>query len=280
MHDDGSLLRSLAAVVLIGVAAAAGLTAGEARAQSMDRVILAEEVRKEVQRQLSQEGVLDQAIQRGIEDYIRKQRAAARAQEQTSQSAKARNMRPVSAERDHIYGDPEAPVSLVEYSDFECPFCKRFHPAAKALVDRNPGKVNWVYRHFPLNFHNPGAQKQAEASECAAEQGGNESFWTYTDTIYERTTSNGKGFPIDRLVPLAEELGLDRAAFEECLDSGKMQARVAEDYEDGVAAGVTGTPGNIIVNNTTGAVAVQAGAVPLDRLQVAVNRVLEAKQGQ
>ncbi len=87
----------------------------------------------------------------------------------------------------------------MEYSDFECRYCKRFHPTAKAVVQAYAGKVNWVYCHFPLGFHNPGAQKQAAASECANELGGNYAFQKYTDAIYARTRSNGKGFPVANL---------------------------------------------------------------------------------
>ena len=68
---------------------------------------------------------------------------------------------------DPVKGNPDATVTIVEFSDFQCPFCKRFHPTARKIVETYQGKVNWVYRHFPLNFHNPGAQKEAEASECA-----------------------------------------------------------------------------------------------------------------
>jgi protein-disulfide isomerase len=111
------------------------------------------------------------------------------------------------------------------------PFCKRFHATPKELVQAYAGKVNWVYRHFPLAFHNPGAQKQAEASECANELGGNDAFWKYSDAIYARTQSNGKGFPLTQLAPLATEIGLDGETFRQCLDSGKYTARVQEDLE-------------------------------------------------
>ncbi|MEL0585382.1 MAG: thioredoxin domain-containing protein [Candidatus Thiodiazotropha sp. (ex. Lucinoma kazani)] len=239
--------------------------------------MIAEEVQKEIRRLIDEENILDRAIERGIESYIEKQRRAAAANKDRIRAQHARNLRPVSAVRDHIYGDPNAPISLVEYSDFECPFCKRFHPTAKQLIDQNSSKVNWVYRHFPLAFHNPGAQKQAEATECAAELGGNRAFWRYSDLIYQRTSSNGNGFPIDKLPPLAEEIGLDAKAFRDCLDSGKMSGRVKEDHEDGIKAGISGTPGMIFLNHDNGDVFATAGALPLAQLQAAVDRLLSVK---
>ena len=184
-------------------------------------------------------------------------------------------MRRVSAKRDHVFGNPDAAVSLIEYSDFECPFCKRFHATPKAIVDAYGGKVNWVYRHFPLAFHNPGAQKQAEASECAAALGGNDAFWMYADRIYERTRSNGNGFPLAGLVPLAEEIGLDGDAFRECLESERYAARVQEDYDEGVAIGISGTPGTVVLHNGSGEAIPRPGAVPVEALRELVDRLLE-----
>ncbi|MEG7523240.1 MAG: DsbA family protein [Chromatiales bacterium] len=245
-----------------------------------DRAIIAEEVRKELRRLIDEEGFMDRVIEQGIESYIEKKRVAATEGKRRKSAEHARKLRPVSPQRDHIYGDPNAPVSLVEYSDFECPFCKRYHPNVKKLIEQNTGKVNWVYRHFPLEFHNPGAQKQAEATECAAELGGNEAFWRYSDLIYQRTTSNGRGFPIDRLVPLAEEIGLDGKTFRGCLDSGRMITRVREDYEDGVKAGITGTPGTIFLNHVSGDVFATAGALPVSSLQTAVDRLLSEQKAK
>ena len=135
-------------------------------------------------------------------------------------------------------------------------------------------KVNWVYRHFPLAFHNPGAQKQAEASECANELGGNKAFWKYTDSIYERTKSNGDGFPVHKLTPLAKQIGLDESKFRTCLESGKYTARVKEDLIEGTQIGINGTPGNILLNNETGAVKLKPGAIPLATLKAEVERLL------
>jgi protein-disulfide isomerase len=213
---------------------------------------------------------LAQKIDVGIEKYVQKERATL----EKAHAKNAKHVRRVSSTRDHIYGNPNAKISLIEYSDFECPFCKRFHPTAKKLVDVSSGKVNWVYRHYPLAFHNPGAQKQAEASECANELGGNKAFWKYTDSIYERTKSNGDGFPLNNLVPLAKEIGLDERKFQTCLESGKYMPRVKEDLIEGAQIGINGTPGNILLNNETGAVKLKLGAVPLATLQAGVEQLL------
>ncbi len=245
---------------------------------SQEEEVIVERITEKVLQNLLREGALDEAIAQGIQRYVQKQRetrAKAQRADRQSSASRARNVRRVSTARDHIYGNPDATVSLIEYSDFECPFCKRFHPTAKRIVDTYEGKVNWVYRHFPLAFHNPGAQTQAEASECAASLGGNEAFWKYANTIFERTTSNGTGFPIKNLIPLAVENGLDESEFRRCLKSGKFTARVKEDFDEGVRIGITGTPGNILLNNRTGEVIPKPGAVPFESIKQAVDRLLD-----
>ena len=101
------------------------------------------------------------------------------------------NIRGVQAD-DHILGNPEAEIILVEYSDPECPFCKQFHETLHQIISEygSSGKVAWVYRHFPIEQLHPKATKEAESLECAAEQGGNEMFWKFTDKVYEATGSN------------------------------------------------------------------------------------------
>jgi len=243
--------------------------------EKADREQLKQEIVEEVVNELRDSDVLKEAVREGIRDFIREQQQAqaeARQQQQAQADRRAENVRPVSGE-DHVYGNPDATVSLIEYSDFECPYCKRFHPTAKKLVDASDGRVNWVYRHFPLSFHNPGAQQQAEASECAAELGGNDAFWAYTDAVYERTNSGGSGFPQDQLVPLAVELGLDEQAFRECVESGRYEEKVKQDLAEGVRAGISGTPGNILLNNETGETMMRAGAQPLEELEKAVEEL-------
>jgi protein-disulfide isomerase len=214
-------------------------------------------------------------VEQGIRAFADKQRESRNQGQERQPNELAKSVPPPSQD-DHLYGDLDAAVTLIEYSDFECPFCKRFHGTAKQLVDASNGQVNWVYRHFPLGFHNPGAQKQAEAAECAAELGGNEAFWTFTDTIYARTRSNGKGFPIENLTPLAAEIGLDQTRFQECLDSERFADKVQQQMAAGARAGVSGTPGNILYHKPSGRVIAIHGAQPLERFQQAAQTLSTA----
>ncbi len=173
---------------------------------------------------------------------------------------------------DHVRGDKNAKLTWIEYSDTECPFCKRFHPTMLKMIDEYKGKVKWVYRHYPLSFHQ-NAQKEDEASECANELGGNDAFWRYLDKIFERTTSNGTGFALDQLVPLAKELGLNEAKFKSCLDSGKYAAHVQADMTGGSNAGVNGTPGSFLIGKD-GKVQLISGAVPYEQVKAAIDAAL------
>ncbi len=178
-------------------------------------------------------------------------------------------IKPVTSS-DHIRGNTKAKVTLVAYTDFECPYCQKFHPVTQELLKAYGDKIRLVYRHFPLSFH-ANAQKEAEASECIAELGGNDAFWKYTDTIFARTTANGTGFALDKLGPLAEELGVNQEAFQTCLDSGKYEKLVKDQLADGTAAGVSGTPSTFIVNSkdeaqiVVGAQAIEAFKTIIDQ---------------
>ncbi len=188
-------------------------------------------------------------------------------------AAAAGTVKPVDPKTDHIRGDKNAKVFVIEYSDFECPFCKRHHPVMQQLMADYGGKVAWVYRQYPLNFHQ-NAEKEAEASECANELGGNDAFWKYTDKIFERTTSNGTGFALDALVPLAKEIGLNEAKFKSCLDGGKYAQHVQQDETEGQAAGVSGTPGNLVWTKDGKSQLVE-GAVPLSALKSVIDPLLK-----
>lgn len=181
---------------------------------------------------------------------------------------------PQITNKDHVRGSRNARIALIEYSDTECPFSKRYHPTAQQAFDTYNGKVMWVYRHYPLAMH-VNAQKEAEATECANELGGNDMFWRYIDAIYDRTSSNGTGYALDQLVPLAKEFGLNEATFKNCLDSGKYTQSVKDDLDGGTRAGVTGTPGTILLDTKTGKTALISGAVPFEQLKQSIDEMLK-----
>lgn len=194
-------------------------------------------------------------------------------QPQPGQPEPAGQVTPVTTS-DHIKGDfSKAQVFLIEYSDIECPFCKRFHPTMEQVVQTYGDKVAWVYRHFPLSFH-ANAQKEAEASECAAELGGNTAFWKYLDTMLDRTTSGGTGFALADLVPLAKEVGLNEAKFKSCLDSGKYTAKVQQDLAEGQQAGVSGTPGTVLLTRS-GESKIISGAQPFEQVKQVIDQYVK-----
>lgn len=156
-------------------------------------------------------------------------------------------MNPVSS-NDHIRGNPNAPVKIVEYSDTECPFCKRFHSIMQQVMNEygNNGKVAWVYRHFPLDQLHPKARKEAEATECAAELGGNDKFWSYLDRLMEITPANN-GLDPAELPKIAQYVGLDLTKFNECLSSGKFAQKIEAHVQNAITTGGRGTPWSIVV---------------------------------
>ena len=135
-------------------------------------------------------------------------------------------------------------------------------------------KIKWVYRHYPLSFH-ANAQKEAEATECAGKLGGNEAFWKYTDAIFEKTTSNGTGFALDQLVPLAKEQGLNESALRTCLDSGEFAQKVKDQMARGTEEGVTGTPGTIIIDGK-GNTQLVPGALPFEQVKPMIETALKS----
>ncbi len=236
-----------------GILAAFMLFAAGAGAQTTPRgatdAALVERVKEAVLKELRESRALEDAIDAGVERYVERQRAEAAQRARAEAESRAGAMRPVSRQRDHIRGDAGAPVTLVEYSDFECPFCKSFHATMKKVVDESKGQVRWVYRHFPLDqIHPVKARKEAAASECAAELGGNEAFWKFADRFFELTPSNNRT-DLDAVLPrIAREIGLDETKFASCLASGRHDRRVEEDVQNALATGGTGTPWTLVVS--------------------------------
>ncbi len=183
------------------------------------------------------------------------------------------NMRPVSSE-DHILGNPNAQLIIVEYSDTECPFCKQFNTTLRQIMDQygKNGKVAWVYRHFPIASLHSKAPKEAEALECANELGGAAKFWQYENLIYDTTTSNNTLDPA-QLPKIAGQIGLDVNAFNSCLSSGKYAAKVQADYDDAIKAGGQGTPTSVIISSD-GTKTVVEGAQPYANIKATIDALL------
>jgi protein-disulfide isomerase len=173
-------------------------------------------------------------------------------------------------ENDPVLGDADAGISIVEFSDFQCPFCARAFEGAitdfKNSDYFNNGEVNLVYKHFPLNSIHPFAQKAAEASLCAHDQ--NE-FWRYHDTLF----ANQGSLDVSSLKTYAMQLGLDVDEFNSCLDDGDKQSEVNKELAQATAAGGRGTPYFVIINNDNGDTAAVSGAVPWSNFEAAINSV-------
>lgn len=148
---------------------------------------------------------------------------------------------------DHVLGDVSAPIVIVEYSDAQCPFCQRFHETMNRVMDQygKNGQVAWIYRHMPLDQLHPDARRRAIGLECAASLGGNQKFWQLLDEIFatQQTTS----IPQYDLSGSAVKMGIDKAAFDSCLQSTQFAKRVQDDESDAVQAGGRGTPFNVLV---------------------------------
>lgn len=178
---------------------------------------------------------------------------------------------PAVTDEDHFRGNANAKVTLVEYSDFECPFCAQFYPSMLQLMEEHGNEVKWVHRQYPLPFH-PQAQPSAVASECVAEQGGNDAFWKFSDKIFEINSAKNAVTAAD-VTAAAEASGVDMATFNTCLTSGKFDEKIKAEMDAASAAGITGTPGTIILTDD-GRAELIPGAVDYATLKATVQKYL------
>lgn len=188
--------------------------------------------------------------------------------------------RPYEAEKDHILGNPNAPIKVIEYLDLECPYCKTFQATMHQIMDyynkNNPGMVAWVSRPFPLASIHPKAPQEAQAAECAWEQGGDTAYWRYIDRIFEITPSSN-GLDLAQLPKVAVEIGLDVNAFNQCLESSKYAKKISDSYSEAIALGAQGTPFTLIM---VGEEAVTLpGGQPYDSMRAAIDAVLSGLPG-
>jgi protein-disulfide isomerase len=169
----------------------------------------------------------------------------------------------VSVDPGRVRGDPKAPVTIIEFSDFSCPFCRKAESIISQVLARYPGQVKLGYRDFPLETLHPQAELAAEASRCAGEQG---KYWQYHDLLFARADKQTR----DVLLDDARSVKLDETRFGACLDSGKYKAQVNDDMQMGARAGMVATPG-FFVNSTF-----VSGAQPAEVFEGLIDKQLAA----
>ena len=168
-------------------------------------------------------------------------------------------------EQDHIRGNPDAEVTLVEFSDLQCPFCRSFHPTVQQALEEYGDTIRWVYKHFPLDNIHPEARPAAEAAECVWKQKGDEGFWAFADKVFEEQDRIGSTLYRE----VAESLGMDIAKYDTCVSQRTYEDKVEQDYQQGLRAGVTGTPGSYVNGIPV------KGAVPYATLKAAIDQALQ-----
>lgn len=177
-----------------------------------------------------------------------------------------------------IYGNVNARFTLVEFSDLECPFCKRFHETPKQIVENSKGNVNWQWKHLPLGFHNPAAKRQALAAECVREQKGNKAFWVFIDDVFQQSRGNGQGVP--NLAALVEGVGANVDQVKECMSEGRYSDKIDQEAQQAANNGINGTPATFVVDNTTGKTQLLTGAQPPQAIMAAIRKMMAEQEEQ
>lgn len=223
--------------------------------------------------QIGNGGVSAVDIQKGIEDYVAQQQGDS---DQQKGEIEPKVISGDKSDDDAFLGDADAPVTLVEFSDFQCPYCRSFYNETFSQIKEqyvDTGKVKFVYRDFPLSFHD-GAVPAALAAECARDQGGDDIFFAMHDLIFEGQNELGDGtvkIPNESLMSYAEELSLDMNEFKDCFESEKYIEEISDDFNEGQRIGITGTPGFVLEGELI------SGAQPFSVFSSAIDKALDNK---
>jgi protein-disulfide isomerase len=165
------------------------------------------------------------------------------------------------ADNDYVLGNPDAKIKIFEFSDFQCPYCARFHEVMNQIVDEYPNDVAWIFKQFPIQSH-PLGMPGAMATECAGDQG---KFWEMSDMIF----SNQETLTIESFAIFAGDLGLDLDAFNQCMTDNPHGEKIANDYQTGITSGVRGTPSSFVNGN------IIPGALPYESMKQMVDELLK-----
>lgn len=180
---------------------------------------------------------------------------------------------PAPSSSDHMIGSPNAPIVLVEYSDFECPYCQMIYPTIKQIVAESNGEVAWVMREYPLYQIHANAMPGADAAECIAEQKGNDGFWQFADAVFADQSKISPSY----FAQVAKGLGVNMDTYTSCVSSHKYADKINKEIADAQATGGNGTPYTVVINTKTGKQYSIPGALPYAQLQAVI---AEAKAGK
>ena len=179
---------------------------------------------------------------------------------------------------DFIRGNPNAPIVIVEYSDYDCPFCQVFHQTMTQIMAEYglTGKVAWAYRQFPISALHPNAPRISEAALCVGDLAGNDAFWKFSDVIFSSRDVN-QPTDVTKLAEYAVTAGADKAKFTSCLDSGRMKEKVNASVMEAAAAGIEGTPHSILLVGNKQAVI--EGAQPYAAVRQIIDSLIQQLDG-
>lgn len=181
-------------------------------------------------------------------------------------------------ESDYILGNPNAPIVMIEYSDYDCPFCKQYHQTMHQIMDEYgvTGRIAWVYRQFPLVELHPNAPLISEAALCVGDIAGNGAFWDFSDMVFDERDID-ESTNVTKLTQYAEASGADRAQYTSCMNDRRMQPAVENSIRDGYDAGARGTPYTILLVGNQQAVI--NGAQPYDVVKGIVENLIDQLDG-
>lgn len=187
--------------------------------------------------------------------------------EQNNQNLPAQVDVPAPKADEHIIGSPDAPIVLIEYSDYQCPFCTTVYPTIKRIVEESNGQVAWVLRNFPLESIHPEARPAATAAECIAGLAGNEAFWRYTDDVFKNQSKLSKAYSRQ----LAVSYGVDATKYDTCVAQDTYRDKIDADMGDAYTNGGQGTPYTIVYSKNYQAAL--SGALPYEQFSAVISSV-------
>lgn len=286
----GIVLGAALAIIAVLVTMALASTAQHKAQASLDRQAVRQIAGHVVDKRLKTAGLTGKALNQKMEQAIIafiKSRAAQSGHASNTKSQPRRahntviNAESIDPATEPVAGNPDARYQLIVYTDYECPFCKRFYPTLETVIQRYGKHLAVTLRDFPLPMHGKTAVRESVAAQCVFKLAGDQAFWAYSEAIYNHTRSNGRGVPGEhKLADLATKAGVKRSQFKSCLQQGMesesaIRSGIRADLDRGNAIGVRGTPSSVLLDTRTGKAALVVGAQPLSAMTSALNNLID-----